>query len=189
MEFEIPFMVTDLHQRNVERIIQYEHTMHPNYVLKFGIQICEAMEYVHAAGVIHRDMKPGNALVTGETLVVGDFGLAKTSTEAGEDRFYRDDLTGYDETIGPVMWMSPELLRYSKDKSYPVDHRSDIFQIGSILWYMLTGENPRGVIDEDDDPSGGKFFPSVQRTQHRKPEKRYQTVAELKADLAGINLE
>ncbi len=188
-KFSTPFMITELYQTNVARILEQYHKVEPRMALRFVLDICSALEYVHGLGIIHRDMKPGNLFVTrDDRLVVGDFGLAKTTTEEGADRFNRGDLTGDSETVGPLLWMSPELERYANDKSCPVDHRSDLFQTGMILWCMLTGERAKGVLDPDDDPTNGQCYAIATKLLQPKPEKRYQSAAELCQALQAVKI-
>ncbi|WP_269324142.1 protein kinase domain-containing protein [Chondromyces apiculatus] len=128
-------------------------------------------------GIVHRDVKPSNVFLA-KAAVLGDFGLAKTATEQGVDRFYPQDITAADETVGPVHWMSPELLRYMNDKTAPVDHRSDLFQLGLLLGFMLTGVCARGTLDEEDEPTG-VLFPLVQKLLHAKVDKRFQSAEQV----------
>jgi serine/threonine-protein kinase len=178
----IPYLVTEYFSTNIDRMLWRGNRFSINEVKVFGLQMCEAFDYIHALGIVHRDIKPGNFLIEGERLVVSDFGLAKTYTEEGAERFLRGDMTASGERVGSIPWMSPELFDYAKEKTFDVDHRSDLYQIGKVLWYMHTG-NIVGIPDRDDDQSGGKLFNIVMKATQSKPDKRFQQAAELRAAL------
>ncbi len=93
-------------------------------------QIASALSYAHQQGVIHRDVKPGNVLMDGDWVLLTDFGLAKM-TEASVN------LTGTGVGIGTPSYMSPE-----QGQGKAVDHRTDIYALGVILYEMLTGQIP-----------------------------------------------
>ena len=101
--------------------------------LAYAIQIAGALAGAHASGITHRDLKPGNIMVTREGLIkLLDFGLARKS--------YIDDTGGtvtlHTEIAGTPQYMSPEQVR-----GEPIDHRSDIFSFGVVLCRMLTGRD------------------------------------------------
>jgi len=184
----IPFLVTGFFTTNVDRRVWKVGKFSIDEVKKYGKQICEAFDYLHSQGIVHRDIKPSNFLIEGDRVVVSDFGLAKTYTEEGANRFFRGDMTETDERVGSIPWMSQELFEYAKDKiTTEIDHRSDIFQIGKVLWYMHTRE-VMGIPDKDDDRSGGRLFDIVMKATQTKPEKRFQHIAEMLEALNCLNL-
>ncbi len=110
-------------------------------VLRYGTQMADALSTAHAAGIIHRDFKPANVMITASELVkVLDFGLAKltdpTLVSSTEDAatLSRAPLTVEGSIMGTVSYMSPEQAEGKR-----VDSRSDIFSFGSVLYEMVTG--------------------------------------------------
>lgn len=110
-----------------------------NQIVPLAQQIVNALADAHAHGIIHRDIKPKNIMVTpAEQVKVLDFGLAKTIQKNLEDstesisQLSRDGLL-----IGTVAYMSPEQLRAER-----LDYRSDIFSLGTVLYEMVSGKNP-----------------------------------------------
>ena len=156
-----------------------------------AIQVAQWLQKAHEKGITHRDVKPGNIIITNDGVVkILDFGLAKL---AGQSR-----LTKTGSTIGTAAYMSPE-----QAQGLEVDHRTDIWSLGVVLFEMLTGKLPfRGeheaallysVVHEEPQTvtslRGDKQV-QVERIIRKSLEKdlarRYQTIQELIADLKAV---
>jgi serine/threonine protein kinase len=123
-----------------------------NAVVRMGKELAEGLAAAHEQGLIHRDIKPSNIWLEGKNLRVKilDFGLARVmETEEGPDgplshgtsrvsgAFDEEQLTRTGATVGTPSYMSPE-----QAKGQPVDHRSDLFSLGVVLYQMATGQRP-----------------------------------------------
>ena len=158
--------------------------------VKIAQDVASALEAAHEAGIVHRDIKPDNILIgqDGRTRV-GDFGLAKTG-DIGR-------LSGPHILIGTVSYMSPEQTR-----GEPVDHRTDVWALGVVLYEMITGQRPFGgdyeqaviyaILNEEPKPLS-ELRPDVPanleivvgKALQKIPADRYASAAELAADLAA----
>ncbi|HUG87258.1 MAG TPA: protein kinase [Actinomycetota bacterium] len=111
--------------------------------LRIAAEIADALDEAHRHGVVHRDLKPGNLMLTeGGSTKVLDFGLARLVAETGAEDLTEAvtldaAVTATGTILGTVAYMSPEQAR-----SEPADQRSDLWALGVILWEMLTGERP-----------------------------------------------
>ncbi len=114
-------------------LIRREKQLPVSDAIQITKEVADALGYAHAHDVLHRDIKPGNILLSGEHAVVADFGIAKAISEAD-----RDSLTGSGIAVGTPEYMSPE--QGAGDGS--ADRRSDIYALGCVLYEMLAGEPP-----------------------------------------------
>jgi serine/threonine protein kinase len=137
-----PYFVMDL-IRGI-RITDYcdRNSLTTEERLELFVQVCQAMQHAHQKGIIHRDVKPSNILVTepagGRPLpVVIDFGIAKATSDhrLTESTFF----TGFEMVVGTPAYMSPEQASVT---SMEVDTRTDIYNLGVLLYELLTGSTP-----------------------------------------------
>ena len=174
--------------------------------LDYAAQMADALATAHAAGIVHRDIKPGNLMVTDAGRIkVLDFGLAKLTETAGSDDLAPtiDDAPRTEEgaILGTVAYMSPE-----QAEGKPVDARSDIFSFGSVLYEMTTGRRPfqgetrmstlTAILREDPKPAG-ELAEDLPRELERiltyclrkDPRRRIQHMDDLKIALEGLKEE
>lgn len=160
-------------------------------VIDIGMQVAQGLAKAHAQGIVHRDIKPGNVLITSEGQVkIVDFGLAKL---AGQLK-----LTSTGKTMGTASYMSPE-----QGRGEEVGPRSDIWSLGIVLYEMVTGEVPfKGDYDvammysimHENPPSMRVLRPDtppelesiVRRALEKDQAERYQNADELAADLRKL---
>jgi phage shock protein PspC (stress-responsive transcriptional regulator) len=148
----------------------------PAEALRLAPQLCEALGYAHAHGVVHRDLKPENILVDGEgRLRIADFGLAKLV----ESRPGTQALTGSGQLLGTAAYMAPEQVAGAGE----VDHRADLYSLGVVLYEMLTGHLPLGRFEPPSRQSGVdvRLDEVVLRALEREPSRRWQHAGELGA--------
>jgi serine/threonine-protein kinase len=193
-----PYMAMELIDgAPLSEVLGKDKTLPVRDVVVLGLQLARALEYAHARGVVHRDIKPGNIMLLADrqTIKVADFGIAHLEDGTGEQR------TVVGTVMGTPQYMSPEQTRGEK-----VDGRSDLFSAGIVLYQMLAGERPfRGdsvvaiatrIANEEPPPLSQKRteVPAslrrvVDRCLAKQPSQRYQTGKELAEALTKVLAE
>jgi len=151
--------------------------MPPGFAVDVLVQMCEALAYSHANGVIHRDVKPHNFLLDdGGQFKLTDFGIARVDDNTS--------MTATGSQLGTFSFMAPE----QRSDTKTVDERADIYALGASLFTMLTGRTSAELFiaeDEDDllDPVVPQFRPVIIKACSYKPDDRYPSILALQGEL------
>ncbi len=176
--------------KSLRDLLDARKRLGPRLTIHIGASIAAGLDAAHRAGYVHRDVKPGNILVTPDgRCLLTDFGIAKALSASG------DDLTNDNIMMGTAKYLSPELVR-----GKPLDGRADLYGLGLVLYECLAGRVPFiGETDADTalarlqrEPTDlGRLRPSlspqlvkvIHRLLSRNPADRYATGAETRAAL------
>jgi Tol biopolymer transport system component len=202
-----PYVVTELLEGETLRERINGVALPPRKAIDYAGQVARGLAAAHDRGIVHRDLKPDNLFVTRDGRVkILDFGLAKLKgIEALTDRETRaagesgDAGTGAGTVLGTVGYMSPEQVR-----AQPVDHRSDIFSFGAVLYEMLSGrrafrgasavETMNAILKEDPpdlSDTNRNLPPALERIVghclEKNPEERFQSARDIAFDLDALS--
>src|SRR5437899_1738892 len=187
--------------RNVRQLVN-GRPLELQSALRIGIQVTEALTAAHARGIIHRDIKSGNVMVTDSGQVkILDFGLAKLldETEAHTSGIHQTELTEIGVPYGTATYAAPEQARGDR-----VDARADIFSTGVLLYEMLTGtwpfrgkstvdvrhaviyDQPRTLAEMRPGATPARLQQIIDRANANAPRDRYQKIAELRDELRKV---
>jgi len=191
----VPFIVMEyVEGRTLREVLQAEGRLQPRRAVEIVAEVCAALACSHEAGVVHRDIKPGNVMITRTGLVkVMDFGIARAVTASSSA------VTQTAAVMGTAQYLSPEQARGEH-----VDARSDIYSTGCLLYELLTGrppflgDSPVAVayqhVREDPTPPSqldpdlpADLDAVVLKAMAKNPVNRYQTAADMGADLERVS--
>ncbi len=191
---ERQFIVMEYLEGKTLRDILAERSLSVEEMLSIAPMICDALQYAHSQGIVHRDIKPDNIFVLESgNIKVADFGIAKMLKVS--------DRTHTDVIMGTPNYIAPELV-----KGMPYDHRVDMFSLGVTLYEALSGrrpfdaendyaiifrvatEDPESLLAHRDDVPISLVH-IINRAMEKDPERRYADMGELKADLMRVRSE
>jgi serine/threonine protein kinase/tetratricopeptide (TPR) repeat protein len=171
----------------------------PSEAISILKDVARALAYAHHAGIVHRDIKPDNILLSGGTAVVSDFGIAKAMDIARASGSADYTLTSPGSSLGTPSYMAPEQVVGDQ-----VDHRADIYAWGVVAWELLAGRHPfadrttrqamiTAHLTEPPPPlhEHARAVPPsvvalVMASMHKDPDRRPQSATELLAGLEGV---
>jgi beta-lactam-binding protein with PASTA domain/predicted Ser/Thr protein kinase len=187
----VPYIVMEyVEGRTLRELVEEEGRLLPGRALEITAEVCDALEYSHRMGIVHRDIKPGNVMLTRDGAVkVMDFGIARAVTASSAT------MTQTAAVIGTAQYLSPEQARGEH-----VDARSDLYSTGCLLFELLTGHPPfsgdspvavayQHVRENPQPPS--RDYPDIPpaadaivlKALTKNPANRYQNAGEMREDI------
>ena len=179
--------------RTLRSVLDEAGMLPPADVVDIGVQISDALDVAHRAGIVHRDIKPANIMVgTDRRIMVTDFGIAKATKD--------DDLTHTGTLLGTAKYLAPEQVT-----GEPVDPRADIYALGVVLFEAATG-GPPFLADTDAATALARLREDAPRCRERRadvpvaldeviakamarhPDQRYDRALSLRSALDGVDL-
>jgi eukaryotic-like serine/threonine-protein kinase len=158
--------------------------------LRVASEVVEALEAAHAKGILHRDLKPANIMMTSTGAKLLDFGLAKMTADEGDDA----TRTMAGTVLGTAGYMSPE-----QAQGMPVDARSDVFSLGTVLYELISGrriferdsmlDTLNAVVHAESPPLASPAAEIVQRCLAKQASHRFQTMSDVKAALQQLRTQ
>ncbi|HEX6601072.1 MAG TPA: protein kinase, partial [Solirubrobacterales bacterium] len=152
---------------DLRRLIDREGPLPPHRALNYLAQVADALDAAHAAGIVHRDVKPHNILIEGDRAYLSDFGLAKAFDESGA--------ASGASVVGTAQYMSPEQWRGDS-----IGPAADVYSLGCVLYEAITGIAPFEREEADTPPQMPQGVEeSIRRAVAKDPAARYRTAGAL----------
>jgi beta-lactam-binding protein with PASTA domain len=186
-----PYIVMEYVEGDTLRdVLRREGVLSPERAMNFAADICNALDFSHRNGIVHRDVKPGNVMVTPQgTVKVMDFGIARAVSDSAAT------MTSTAAVIGTAQYLSPEQARGES-----VDARSDVYSVGCLLYELVTGappftgDSPVSVAYQhvrEDPKLPSSVNPAIPpeldaillKALSKNPANRYQSAADMRNDL------
>ncbi|MCL0097425.1 serine/threonine protein kinase, partial [Dehalococcoidia bacterium] len=183
----LPFLEMELGEESLERL---KKPLEPDKAARLIFEVGRGLEYAHRQSVVHRDLKPSNILLKEGIPKISDWGLSRVKTESR---------TSSSKSLSPP-YSAPE--QHSPRKFGGVDERTDIFQLGIVLYELATGKLPfegaeyfeivsaiqleEPVVPSIPNPEASRLEPVILKCLRKEKEERYQSVRELRKDLADF---
>lgn len=166
---------------DVAKMLTQQKRLHTEHAMAITAHVCDALAYAHERGIIHRDIKPANIMVGYDGVVkVADFGLAKMSSTNAQS-----GLTQSGMAVGTLHYMAPEAIMLGS----ALDHRSDVYAVGVMLYQMLTGKLPQGLFEMPSLQVPGldpRYDGIIGKALREDRELRYPRVLDMRHDLDAI---
>ncbi|MFN5415878.1 MAG: serine/threonine-protein kinase, partial [Flavobacteriia bacterium] len=157
----------------------------------FG-EMLKAVKYIHSQGIIHRDVKPSNFMISNNNEIkLLDFGIAKNTNESGND--YTS--TGLNQQMGTPNYMSPEQVRGGE-----ITAKTDIYSLGVVLWYLVMGKSVYAtseisffdlqlkIVQEPLPPTNTKWDKIIEKATQKEESKRFKNVEEFIKEIDNVNI-
>jgi len=152
---------------DLRALIDREGPLSPHRALELLAQVADALDAAHAAGIVHRDVKPHNILVEGDRAYLSDFGLAKAFDESGS--------AGGTSVVGTAHYMSPEQWRGDS-----IGPAADVYSLGCVLYEAITGIAPFARAEADTEPEMPQGVEeAIRRATAKEPPDRFRSAGEL----------